>query len=233
MRDAMIDLVIDGTRALAPRIAEFTLRASSGGLLPTFSAGAHVEVETAAGWRAYSLLDVPLSPWMYRIAVELQEEGTGGSIWMHRRSVGERLVAREPRSDFPLPDRAGACLLIAGGIGIAPILCMARVLARYGDRFDLHYVGVDSASMAYRSEVQALGGHVSIDGGDPGRGMALDTLLADPAPDRRLLACGPAQLIDIVLGTASRMGWRPRNVQHQSFASVHAIDVPPAAGRSV
>lgn len=41
------------------------------------------------------------------------------------------------------------------------------------------------------------------------------------------------QLIDIVLGTARRMGWSQRNVQHQSFASVHAIDVPPAAGRSV
>ncbi len=227
----MIDLVIDGTRALAPRIAEFTLRATSGGLLPTFSAGAHVEVETAAGWRAYSLLDVLPSPWMYRIAVELQEEGTGGSIWMHRRSVGERLVAREPRNDFPLPDRTRACLLIAGGIGIAPILCMARVLARYGDRFDLYYVGVDSASMAYRNEVQALGGHVSIDGGDPGRGLALDTLLADPAPDRHLLACGPAQLIDIVRGAAGRMGWSPCAVHHQSFTNGPGIDVPPTAAK--
>lgn len=92
----MIDLVIDGTRALAPRIAEFTLRACSGGLLPTFAAGAYIEIETGAGWRAYSLLDVPPSPWMYRIAVELQPEGSGGSVWMHRRSPGDRLVAREP-----------------------------------------------------------------------------------------------------------------------------------------
>ncbi len=228
----MIDLVIDGTRALAPRIAEFTLRATSGGLLPTFSAGAHVEIETAAGWRAYSLLDVPPSPWMYRIAVELQEEGAGGSIWMHRRSVGDRLVAREPRNDFPLPDRTDACLLIAGGIGVAPILCMARILARRGDRFDLHYVGVDSASMAYRSEVQALGGHVSIDGGDPGRGLALDSLLADPSTGRHLLACGPPQLIDMVLRMASRLGWSPGNIQYQSFANVHAIGIPPAARRS-
>ena len=89
--DDMIDLVIDSTRALAPRIAEFSLRASSGGVLPTFSAGAHVEIETGAGWRAYSLLDVPPSPWIYRIAVERLDDGAGGSVWMHRRSVGDRL----------------------------------------------------------------------------------------------------------------------------------------------
>ena len=101
---------------------------------------------------------------------------------------------------------------------------MARVLSRCGDRFDLHYVGVDSASMAYRNEVQALGGHVSIDGGDPGRGLALDNLLADPAPGRHLRACGPAQLIEIVRGTASRLGWNPGDVQHQSFTNGHGIE---------
>ncbi|MRT32671.1 oxidoreductase, partial [Xylella fastidiosa subsp. multiplex] len=73
-----------------------------------------------------------------RIVMLHEPDGAGGSAWMHGLSEGARVLAQAPRNDFALRQGEAAPLLIAGGIGITPLLCMARALAAQGHAFEFH-----------------------------------------------------------------------------------------------
>ena len=101
-------------------------------MLPAFTAGAHTNVLLPSGRiRQYSLFNDAAETHRYCIAVQRENNGRGGSIEMHEKiRVGDCLQISATNNHFPLSGAAGRYLLIAGGIGITPIMSMISQLYR-------------------------------------------------------------------------------------------------------
>src|SRR5689334_4190354 len=107
-------------------VRSFELVAADGGPLQPFEAGAHIDVSLGDGLvRQYSLINTTDADGSYRIAVKLEPNSRGGSARMHRLAEGHALTVSLPRNNFPLDPGAGHSVLLAGGIGITPLLGMA------------------------------------------------------------------------------------------------------------
>jgi len=213
--------------ALTPAIRRLHLVAANGAPLPGFDAGAHIGVHVPLSprpqRRAYSLVNACASAGSvdhYEIAVLREAAGSGGSQWMHACGPGDEFDIDPPRNDFPLAANARRHLLIAGGIGITPILSMARELTRTRRAFTLHYAARDAASMAYRDDVAALPDATCwLDDGDPARGMPLADTIGAPEHGTHLYVCGPTGLIEATLATARCLGWRDDELHCERFAA--------------
>ena len=223
-----LTLKVTEIRQLTPRIKAFELRPRDGGALPGFTAGAHIDVEVMPDGaqessRSYSLIN-PLGPTdRYQIAVLRELEGTGGSAYMHD-SVwpGQILKAGNPKNDFPLADDAAQHLLVAGGIGITPILAQLRVLARRGAPFEVYYCARTPELMAFQDEVRELSGgraHIIFDGGDPSQGLDLRQLLAEPAAGRHVYVCGPKGMNEGAIEICKAQGWPDSQVHFEFFTT--------------
>ncbi|WP_192258387.1 ferredoxin reductase, partial [Mesorhizobium caraganae] len=125
-------------------------------LLPPFEPGSHVDVHLPDGKvRQYSLCGDPTNLSRYTIAVKREDVGRGGSAWIHEAvAVGCTLPVSAPRNHFPLAQCEGPTVLLAGGIGITPILAMARALERQGRPYELHYFTRSRALMPLLSVIE-------------------------------------------------------------------------------
>ena len=156
------EMRVEGIVDVAAGIREISIAPLDGEPLDSFSAGAHIECEVTLadgkqGLRAYSLVNAPGDAACYRIAVALSADSRGGSIFMHSLKLGEAIRVGRARNDFPLQLSVSESLLIAGGIGVTPILSMARTLGHTGRPFRMHYAGRDRSVMAYVDEAEARG----------------------------------------------------------------------------
>ena len=153
--NALIRLTIAGKRRLTSDIWEITLEPADGSALQPFEPGAHIGVETPSGaMRQYSLVNDGRAPTRYVIALKREPESRGGSRSMvEDTAIGGTLRADAPANSFPLAEAPGY-LLIAGGIGIAPILAMANRLDEEGRPFRLIYCTRSAAESAYLEEMQ-------------------------------------------------------------------------------
>ena len=127
------EAVVLATRDVTPSVREFTL-ATTRPSLP-YAAGSHLQVELLINsqpqTRSYSLIGQP-DDGLYRIAVKQLPFGRGGSLAMWRLAPGDLLRVSAPRNFFPLSLTAPGYLLLAGGIGITPLVLMAQTLAKRG-----------------------------------------------------------------------------------------------------
>jgi vanillate O-demethylase ferredoxin subunit len=206
----------------AQDILSFELAEPAGGDLPPFAAGAHIDVHVPGGFlRQFSLCNDPAERHRYVTAVLREPAGRGGSRAMHERvRVGDTLEISAPRSNFPLAEGAGRHLLIAGGIGITPLLAMVRRLARLGADFTLHYCTRSTERTAFRAALAEAerAGRVRYhhDGGDPRRGLDVGALLAPVEPATHVYCCGPAGLMAAV--KAATAHWPTPQVHFEYFA---------------
>ncbi|WP_321793659.1 PDR/VanB family oxidoreductase [Burkholderia pyrrocinia] len=208
---------------LTPTIRRLLLASADGSPLPSFDAGAHIGLHVPIGGRtqrrAYSLVNATGHASHYEIAVQLEPAGSGGSSWVHGLATGAELDVNAPRNDFPLHPDAASYLLIAGGIGITPILSMARALCAACKTYALHYAAREARLMAYHDEVAAMPGATCwLDGGDPREGMPLAATIGAPVPGRHLYVCGPRGLIDAALAQAEALGWPAAQLHSELFA---------------
>ncbi|MGF0238646.1 PDR/VanB family oxidoreductase [Rhodococcus sp. IEGM1300] len=222
-----LSLRIERIDPLTPNIRRLILVPDAGHALPGFTPGAHIELQIPGekpSWRAYSLVNLPEAG-HYEIAVQLKEQSSGGSRWIHALQAGQQVAARVPKNHFPLLEDADDYLLIAGGIGITPMLGMARALAAQGRPFTLHYAGRDATRMAYLEEVRTVhAAHCWISGGDPTRRLPLATLLGSPTSGRQLYVCGPKSMIANVLHIACELGWPDHQVHSELFIGTLETD---------
>jgi vanillate O-demethylase ferredoxin subunit len=224
---AMLELVVEAVRPLTPAIKAFVLRSAHGNALPPYTPGAHLGLQVVqpngrTGQRAYSLVAPHAEGASYEVAVLHEPQGSGGSAWMHRLKPGAVLAAQPPRNDFALRAGSAPPLLIAGGIGITPLLCMARALAAEGRAFDFFYATRTAADAAYLDEARALGATVVHDGGDPARGLDLRAALSGPRPGRHLHVCGPKGMVQAAVTLARDTGWPDDHVHCELFAGALA-----------
>jgi len=231
-------LRVTDTREEAEGIRCFELQDPGGADLPAFEAGAHLEVEVELpsgqpALRSYSLLGDPRDQRRYRIAVLLEPGGRGGSRFMHERiAAGTTLRVGAPANGFRLRE-AEHTILVAGGIGITPILSMVRVLAANGRSFELHYAATTPARMAFRETVESLAGpraHLYFTGLGPHRPMDISALLSAATAATHVYVCGPRGLIRAVTAFGEQAGWPTSRIHVESFGATSrtsdaAIDV--------
>ena len=208
----------------ATDVCSFELLASEGQALPAFSAGSHIDVHVGAGLtRQYSLCNDPAESHRYLIAVLRDAKSRGGSKAMHELQVGDVLMISAPRNHFPLAHGAKRSLLLAGGIGVTPILCMAERLAVVGADFEMHYCtrSRDRAAFSDRIGVASFASqvHFHFDDGDETQRLHLAALLGTRKPGTHLYVCGPKGFMDAVLNAARSAGWPEDHLHYEFFAA--------------
>lgn len=238
--DTKLDVTVTEVTDVTPMIRRFRFEATDGGLLPAFSGGAHVIVEMLDGGvlrrNPYSLMSPPTDTSSYTISVRRDDEGRGGSLFLHRSvRPGARMTLGRPVNLFPLDWRARTHLLIAGGIGITPFLAQMVQLDASGHPFELHFAMRARSQGAYVDALEArYGRRVTIYCDDREERIPLDRLLANQPFGTHLYVCGPAPMMEWVLGTARAAGWPEVNLHHERFlapASGTPYDVTLAASQ--
>ncbi|HEY0212047.1 MAG TPA: PDR/VanB family oxidoreductase [Paenirhodobacter sp.] len=210
-------LRVTAVTPLSPLVTRFRFQHPDGAVLPLFSGGAHVVVEMPdAGIlrrNAYSLISDPLDGSGYEIAVRRQDQGRGGSRFMHTQvQAGDMLRIGAPVNLFALDLRARKHVLIAGGIGITPFLAQVRQLTRLQLPFELHYCArsrSEAAGLHLLPDLPQIQIHIS----DEGNRLEPGAVLSRQPLGTHVYICGPEGLIDGVLDAAGRVGW-PRGALH-------------------
>jgi vanillate O-demethylase ferredoxin subunit len=220
-----IDVVVRRTWLETPEVKAFELVAAEGEELPTFSPGAHIDVHIADGLtRQYSICNGPGEQGFYLIGVKRELESRGGSAAMHE-AIGEGSTLRlgGPRNNFPLVEEAPLSLLLAGGIGVTPLVSMARHLAARSRSFALHHFVRDSQQTAFRELLahEGLAAHATYHYGlvPPGLDATLEDILAAPLPGANLYLCGPKPFMNLVQAVARGLGWADGAIHLEYFAA--------------
>ena len=207
----LLDLTVASIAQETADIKSFELAAKDGADLPAFDAGAHVDVITEGGLRrSYSIASDPTERNHYTLGVLREPNSRGGSAWMHGISQGDTISITPPENLFPLADGNGPHILIAGGIGITPMLAMARVLKARGAAFHLHYCTRSPEQTAFLDTAKSVAGNTS-------KGMDLAATLKDQLDGSHLYICGPGGLITAVRDAAAH--WSDDSVHFELFAA--------------
>jgi len=230
---AALELRLAEARTEAEGIRALRLVAADGALLPPFTAGAHLRVHPrlADGRRAsrsYSLVSAPTERDHYEIGVLRTGRGAVSDA-LHALAPGATLDADPPRNDFALAPQAGMQVLVAGGIGITPLLSMATLLAAEDRPFRLWVQVCTRARLPFADRLARLPAgsvhvHVSSEHGrlDPA------TPFADLGPEAHVYTCGPRGLIDDMRRAALAAGLPAGRIHEERFDAA----VPAAAERS-
>jgi len=195
----------------------------AGGLLPTFSGGAHTVVEMKDGaitrLNPYSLMSDPFDQISYTISVRRDDEGRGGSLFMHNNvSVGDEMIISTPVNLFSLDLRAKKHLMIAGGIGITPFLAQIKQLDRAHGNWELHYSCRSEALGSYVDYLTATHPNdVDVYYDDQSQVIDLDNLLDGQPLGTHIYVCGPKGMLNWVRGKATEMGWPRETIHYEEF----------------
>lgn len=195
-RDIARTMRVTGFRQAADGILGLTLEDAKGRPLPRWSAGAHVELCVGDYDRKYSLCGRADAS-TYDLAILREDEGRGGSRYIHETvREGMELRLRGPSNLFRLDETAPYHVLIAGGIGITPILAMADRLKALGRDYVVHYCGRSRGSMAFLDRLESdHAGHVTIYAKDEGKRADLAALVAGLPEGGQIYCCGPERMI--------------------------------------
>lgn len=214
-------------RSITPEasdIISLELVSPGGAPLPPFSAGAHIDLKLGNGLtRSYSLVNDPAERDRYVVAINKDPESRGGSRYIHQTlRQGQTLEVSEPRNNFPLVEDASLVVLIAGGIGITPLLCMIRRLESLARPWKLVYNLRTRRKGAFLQEIQALEdlapGRVQLHIVDECGGGFIDmeALVQGFPDDAHLYCCGPTPLLQAFEQACSS---RPAEQVHVEYFS--------------
>jgi len=213
MADSMMQVRVKRISFEAENINSYELVAPGGGDLAPFTAGSHIDLHLSNGMiRSYSLVNEQSERHRYVIAVNKDAASRGGSSFIHETMrVGDIITISHPRNNFFLQENAAHSVLIAGGIGITPLLSMIRRLEALGRSWELFYVARTRSVAAFIDELNALRPDVSsnvdvtFDQEPPGRMLNLSAIVKDAPPDTHLYCCGPVPMLEAFeLATAGR-----------------------------
>jgi ferredoxin-NADP reductase len=217
--------VVTQRELLAPDVVALTLADPDGGLLPSWTPGAHIDVRLPSGRRRqYSLCGSPGRRTDYRIAVRRTADG-GGSIEMHDTfDVGDTLVFEGPRNAFYLVTDERDMLFVIGGIGVTPILPMIQAARQHGINWRAVYAGRSRQFMPLLDEVVALGAdRVTVWADDERGGFATAAeLLADAGPKTAVYVCGPTGMLESVRMTRDKQANAP--LHYERFGPPPVVD---------
>jgi len=221
---ALLELRLHAIRYEGEGIHSFDFRDRGGAPLPAFTAGAHVDVHLPNGMvRQYSLCNPQDERHRYVVGVKRDDAGRGGSRLLHEKvHVGDVLRVSEPRNHFGLVEGAPHSVLLAGGIGITPMVCMARRLAALGRPFELHHAVRRRSEAAFAQALAGIDRRLHVDEEHGGRPLALAPLLAQAPAGTHFYCCGPAPMLDAFEDAAT--GLPAQQVHVERFSAAHEAD---------
>jgi phthalate 4,5-dioxygenase reductase subunit len=222
-------LAVARAAPIARAIHRFELRSPGGGALPAFTAGSHLELRSPNGSvRKYSLCNDPAEQDRYVIAVKRDPQGRGGSVdLVDNVREGDTVEVSAPRNAFELESRARSFVLVAGGIGITPILSICRALNRDGRPYRLYYLTRSAEDTAFIDELAAPDFRDKValhhDFGDPAKSLDLWPLFEKPRP-AHVYACGPRPMLEAIRDMTGH--WSPSTIHFESFVDAGAAARP-------
>ena len=222
--------VVEARRVLVPDIVELTLRPDR--LVAAAPPGSHVDVTVdllnGPETRSYSLVDLGHRDGRYRIAVRLDPRGRGGSRWMHALQCGARIALDGPISEFPPGPHRRPSVLLAGGIGITPVVGLARAMRDGGADYRIVYTGKSRARMAFVDHLELEHpGRVHIVESERGTRLDVEQVVADVPADGVLYVCGPMSLLTAIRAAWQRMGRTPGDLRFETFGTSGALPSVP------
>lgn len=198
------------------------------GQLPTFQPGAHIDLHLPNGLiRQYSITNGPGETDHYTIGVKREQDGRGGSAAIHDNlQEGDVLAISAPRNNFPLRRNVNHVIFVAGGIGVTPLISMARALKAQGLKFEFHYFVQSDAHAAFRNELDGFAGELTLHTGlgPDATGAELTRILAEPGFARHLYVCGPGPMLEATRRIAAESGWPDETVHFEYFANNAEVD---------
>lgn len=208
-------------RNLSPTVREFEIR-PEGGVKP-WTVGSHLKVRVLIDGReetrSYSLVGLHDKD-VYRIAVKRAEPSHGGSRYMWSLEAGAELMIGEPNNHFELAFSAPQFLLVAGGIGITPLVGMAQMLVTKGADVRMCYAARSADELVLGDVLQGvLGQRLKTFCSDAGSRMDLDAEIAALASRAQLLICGPIALLDAARAAWARAGRPPADLRFETFGN--------------
>lgn len=214
-----LELVVTALDDPVPGVRSVTFAAADGSeVLPTYVPGSHLVVECGGRANAYSLTGDAVCPPTYSISVLRLDDGAGGSRWIHDElSVGDVVEARLPRSAFAPASKATRHLLVAGGIGVTPILSHVRAADQWGRDVQVLYAHREGRG-AHVAELRELAGdRLELYTDQAGFVVRLEEVLAAQPLGTHLYVCGPTAMMDHVLARAAELGWPPSRLHSERF----------------
>ena len=216
---------VHALRDVTPTVREFTLK-PEGGVLAQ-APGGHLQMQVLLGQgaaakphtRSYSLIGQPDGEF-YRIAVKRLDDGRGGSRAMWQLQVGDRLPISEPQNHFPLDLTATAYLLVAGGIGVTPMVAMAQALAQRGANVKMLFGARSEAELAFLPLLKAaLKDDISIAVAERGEAIDFDNEIAKLPAGSQMYVCGPVPMLDAARRSWAKAGRLPPDLRYETFGS--------------
>lgn len=217
----------------AEGVKALVLKSADASGLPKATAGAHIDVHISPGLvRQYSLCNGPGEYGFYTIAVKKEPASRGGSVLVHECiAKGDILTISEPRNTFPLVEGTGRQLLLAGGIGITPLLSMAKHLTHVGKDYELHYFARSAEAVAFKelfSSRSLLGHGTTHIGVEPEQLPAeLAMVLKNFGPQDHVYMCGPPAFMDLASRVVIERGWQEDGLHLEHFGSQVVQDSTP------
>lgn len=237
MNSKLFNVRVAQVRQLTPRVCELLLTTTDGAPLPLWTAGAHIALHLTSPNRGlvvrhYSLIggdglqDDPLNT--YRIAVQREEHGFGSNLIHETVKIGTRLRIGPPVNSFALDRNASKVLLLAGGIGITPLVPMARSLIRRKRSFKMVYSGRSAEQMAYAKTLQEMcDANIRLHCSNTDGMLNIAALLEQQDADTHVYVCGPTPFIEVANRVAKELGWPEGRLRSEAFiSSVLAGDTP-------
>jgi ferredoxin--NADP+ reductase/vanillate O-demethylase ferredoxin subunit len=215
-----LTLRVQAMRYEARGVVSIELQDPEGKTLPAYSPGAHIDLHLGNGLvRSYSLCGAPETRERYTVGVLLDRGSRGGSRYVHEQlRVGATLTVGAPRNNFELDQSAAHTVLVAGGIGVTPMVCMARRLAELGKSFTLVYCARSRAEAAFVEQLSAHGDAVRLHFDDEaGAPPDLHAMLAGQDAQTHLYCCGPGPMLKAFEAACAAHGYP--NVHIERFAA--------------
>ncbi|MCT1355773.1 PDR/VanB family oxidoreductase [Gordonia sp. p3-SID1431] len=229
---ALTDVVVSAIVQETPSIKTFYLSKPDGSTMGEYTPGAHIDVVgPTAITRQYSLCSRPDGRESFAVAVKREDNSRGGSAALHELRVGDRLQISEPRNLLGIDSTATHHVLVAAGIGITPMLSMARYMDVHDISFELHYFARTAEDAAFLPLLQErcpekLHAHVGV--GRDAQGAILTAALESAPPQSHVYVCGPDGFMTKVRDLAER--FVPADAVH--FEHFSATDQPDASANT-
>ena len=219
---------VHALRDITPTVREITLQPANGAL--SHQAGGHLQMQVLINQgaqgaiprphtRSYSLIGQPDGAF-YRIAVKRLDDGRGGSKAMWQLAVGDRLQISEPQNHFPLDLAAPAYLLVAGGIGVTPLVGMAELLARRGANVRMLFGARSEAELAYFEPLKtALKHNLKSAIAERGEHLDFEAEIAHLPFKALMYICGPVPMLDAARKAWANAGRPMADLRYETFGS--------------
>lgn len=216
---------VSSVKLVADDIRRYTLTPADSAPWPSFTAGSHIDVNpTPQMVRQYSLCNSPSDSNRYVISVKRERQGQGGSEYIHQQlKAGDTVRISAPRNHFSLHTNYSKYLLIAGGIGITPLMSMAHQLTESNHPFTFHVCARSQSAAALSDDVANLPFADKIihhyDGGQPGQGFDPVVALGPYVSGQVIYLCGPTGFMAWVMQVAQELGWPATAVYSETFVA--------------